>query len=98
MDLELPRLVKKGTKSLERRIKSGGEWVASVVSNLKKNTNKETSIGKLLSDEDRYNGDKSIIEDAINEKDWETLEDMLESSTSDFPDLINMINNALKNR
>ena len=59
---------------------------------------KEESINKLLSDEDRYNGDKSIIEDAINEKDWETLEDMLESSTSDFPDLINMINNALKNR
>jgi len=59
---------------------------------------KEESINKLLSDEDRYNGDKSIIEDAINEKDWEILEDMLESSTSDFPDLINMINNALKNR
>jgi len=87
MDLELPRLVKKG-------IKSAGEWVASVMPNLKE----EKSIGKLLSDEDRYNGDKSIIEDAINEKDWETLEDMLESSTSDFPDLINMINNALKNR
>ncbi|HIP13590.1 MAG TPA: hypothetical protein EYG73_12855 [Arcobacter sp.] len=63
-----------------------------------KSKEKEKSINKLLSDEDRYNGDKSIIEDAINEKDWETLEDMLESSTSDFPDLINMINNALKNR
>ena len=94
MDLVLTGSVKRGIKSVKRRIK----LLVSSVYNSKENTNKEKSIGKLLSDEDRYNGDKSIIEDAINEKDWETLEDMLESSTSDFPDLINMINNALKNR
>lgn len=58
----------------------------------------EKPIVKLLSDEDRYNGDKLIIDNAIQEKDWETLEDMLKSSTSDFPDLIKLIENALKNK
>ena len=58
----------------------------------------QDSINKILSDEDRYKGDKSIIEDAIKEKDWETLEDMLNSRTSDFPDLIDKIKKALKHK
>lgn len=72
--------------------------IAYYVKKSKGKVEQEVNLNKILSDDDRYNGDKSIIEDAIKEKDWETLEDMLESSTSDFPDLINMINNALKNR
>lgn len=56
------------------------------------------SINKILTDENRYKGDKLVIEDAIREEDWEILEDMLDSRTSDFPDLIQMIKKALKNR
>ena len=63
------------------------------------NTTKEkVSVKKLLSDEDRYQTDRKIIEDAIEEKDWEMLEDMLNSSTKDFPDLIEMIKKALENK
>jgi len=56
------------------------------------------SLKKLLSDEDRYETDKKIIEEAIENKDWEILEDMLDSSTRDFPDLIEMIKKALANK
>lgn len=43
--------------------------------------------------------DKSIIEDAISEKDWVTLEGMFNSkSIKDFPDLVKMIEDALKNK
>ncbi|MDD2507562.1 MAG: hypothetical protein PHS78_00810 [Aliarcobacter skirrowii] len=55
-------------------------------------------VGKLLSDDDRYDTDKTIILTAIVEQDWETLEDLLVSSTQDFPDLIKMIEEALKNK
>lgn len=64
----------------------------------KNSSSSQGSINKILTDENRYKGDKLIIEDAIREKDWETLEDMLNSRTSDFPDLIEMIKKALKNR
>ena len=68
--------------------------------NTNKNINqiKKTPIKKILSDENRYKGDKSIVTTAIKEKDWETLEDMLNSDTSDFPDLIEIIKKALNNR
>jgi len=62
----------------------------------KKDKNYNQNLNKLLSDNDRYLGDKSIIEDAIREQDKELLESMLNSSTSDFPDLIEMIQKALK--
>ena len=43
--------------------------------------------------------DKNIIKDAIEEEDWATLEGMLNSkSIKDFPDLIKMIEEALKGR
>ncbi len=61
-------------------------------------TKEKSSVKKLLSDEDRYQTDRKIIEEAIVEKDWETLEDMLNSSTKDFPDLIEMIKKALENK
>jgi tRNA A37 N6-isopentenylltransferase MiaA len=59
---------------------------------------KKTPIKKILSDENRYKGDTSIIATAIKEKDWETLEDMLNSDTRDFPDLIEIIKEALNNK
>ena len=68
-------------------------------SNVQKTDSSSTQpIRKMLSDEDRYDTDKNIILTAINENDWETLEDLLDSSTKDFPDLIKMIEEALKNK
>ena len=68
----------------------------------KNNDNKKESDGitnNLLSDKNRHKRDKSIIEDAISEKDWETLEGMYNSkSTKDFPDLMKIIEEALKER
>jgi len=64
----------------------------------KTNSSKPSSIKKFLTEENRYKGYKSVIEDAIREEDWETLKDMLKSRTSDFPDLIKMIKKALNNR
>lgn len=55
-------------------------------------------IKKLIEDEDKYNGYKTIIETAIKEKDWQTLEDFLDSRAKKFPDLIKMIEEALKER
>lgn len=57
------------------------------------------SIEKLLSDENRYKGDKNIVQNAIKEKDWEMLEELInDRSIKDFPDLIEMIEEALKGR
>jgi len=74
--------------------------IAGAIFYLKNSNSKaeKTSVKKILTDENRYKGYKSVIEDAIGEKDWETLEDMLNSRTSDFPDLIQMIKKALNNR
>ena len=63
------------------------------------NAAKTQPIKKLLSDENRYKGDKNIILRAIEEKDWEILEELLrDESIKDFPDLIKMIEEALKNK
>lgn len=64
----------------------------------KNNSLAQDSVDNLSTNRHRYKTDKSIVEDAIREKDWETLEDMLDSRTSDFPDLIQMIKKALNNR
>ena len=84
----------------------GGIVVVGVAYFMYKNKNRDNisinssskRVGKLLSDDDRYDTDKTIILRAIAEKDWETLEDLLDSSTQDFPDLIKMIEEALKNK
>lgn len=82
----------------------GGVIVVAGIAYLiyKNNDNKkerEGIVNNLLSDENRHKRDKSIIEDAINEKDWETLEGMFNSkSIKDFPDLITMIKKALEER
>ena len=83
----------------------GGIVVAGVAYSMYKNKNSDNisnnsakPVGKLLSDDDRYDTDKTIILRAIAEKDWETLEDLLDSSTQDFPELIKMIEEALKNK
>ena len=83
----------------------GGIVVAGVAYFMYKNKNSDNisnnsakPVGKLLSDDDRYDTDKTIILRAIAEKDWETLEDLLDSSTQDFPDLIKLAKEALANK
>jgi hypothetical protein len=61
--------------------------------------NDNQPIEKLLSDENRYKGDKNIVQNAIKEKDWEMLEELIKDrSIKDFPDLIKIIEEALKGR
>lgn len=61
--------------------------------------NDNQPIEKLLSDENRYKGDKNIVQNAIKEKDWEMLEELIkDKSIKDFPDLIKMIEEALKGK
>ena len=59
---------------------------------------KKTSVSEILTKEGRYKEYKSLIEDAIKSGDYEYLERKLNSRMTDFPDLINMINEALKNK
>lgn len=81
----------------------GAIVVAGVAYFLYKNSDNEKekggAVNNLLSDENRYKRDKNIIEDALREEDWDTLEGMLNSkSIKDFPDLIKMIEEALKGK
>ena len=56
-------------------------------------------LNKLISDDDSYAGDKRLIKEAIRDKDWKTLEEFKDSpSLKKFPDLIKMIEDALKNK
>ncbi|OHE10070.1 MAG: hypothetical protein A2513_08205 [Sulfurimonas sp. RIFOXYD12_FULL_33_39] len=55
-------------------------------------------IKKLIDDDDKYKGYKIMIENAIKEKDWQTLEDFLDSRAKKYPDLIKIIEKALKER
>lgn len=61
-------------------------------------SNGEKPIKKLIEDEDRYIGYKTIIENAIKEKNWENLEALLNSGVKRFPDLIKQIEEALKEK
>lgn len=70
-----------------------------VFKNSEEKVDNNQSIEKLLSDENRYKGDKNIVQNAIKEKDWEMLEELInDRSIKDFPDLIKMIEEALKGR
>lgn len=55
-------------------------------------------LKKLIDDEDKYKGYKIMIETAIQEKNWQTLEELIDSRVKKYPDLINMINEALKEK
>lgn len=46
----------------------------------------------------RYRQAKFLIEEAIELKRWDFLEDELNTTTQEFPDLIAMIKEALKNK
>ena len=63
-----------------------------------KKTQSSKPTKKLLDDDDKYNTYKTIIEEDIEEKDWQTLEDFLDSRAKKYPDLINMIKKALEER
>ncbi len=84
---------------IKAKIKGMYDWFMSLFdSNDAKLSQAEKGIKKLLSDEDRYDTDKKIILDAISENDWKTLEDLIDSSTKDFPDLIKLAKEALANK
>ncbi len=56
-------------------------------------------LHKLISDADSYESYKKIITDVINDKDWITLEDFQDDpGLKDFPDLVKMVEDALKNK
>ena len=72
--------------------------IAILYSRRSANKIKAPSINNILSEEGRYNEYKSLIEDAIEDSDFDFLELNLNSRMRDFPDLIRMIKHALKNR
>ncbi|CAA6808840.1 MAG: Unknown protein [uncultured Sulfurovum sp.] len=72
--------------------------VGYILLNSNKRKGKENSVSKMLTKEGRYEEYKSLIEDAIKSDDYEYLERKLNSKMMDFPDLIEMINDALKNK
>lgn len=59
---------------------------------------KEPKIKEFWSDEEHYSEMKSLIDNYIQKQEWAKLELFLNSSVKDFPDLIEKIENALKNR
>lgn len=63
-----------------------------------KSTPSRKPLKKLLDDDDKYNTYKTIINEAIQKKDWQTLEDFLDSRAKKYPDLIAMITEALKEK
>lgn len=74
--------------------------VAGVAYLLYKNSTKSGNIvSQLVTDEDQYSGDKRIVINAIKEKDWDILEELLEDkSFQQYPDLIEMAKEALKQK
>ena len=62
------------------------------------NSSKET-ITKIISDDDKYIRDKRVVIDAIEEKDWDILEELLKDKNfKRYPDLIKMAKEALKQK
>jgi len=76
----------------------GGIIYFAYKNNDKQSKQSNKSMKKLLDDDDIYNTYKTIIDEAIQEKDWQTLEDFLDSRAKKYPDLIQMIKKALNNR
>ena len=81
----------------------GGIVVAGVAYLMYKNSDNKKTKNKISDSistkEDRYKSDKKIIEDAMVENDLETLEAMSrDRRVKEFPDLIKMIEEALKNK
>ncbi|MCG3717754.1 hypothetical protein [Aliarcobacter butzleri] len=74
--------------------------VAGVVYLLYKNSNKSNNtVSQLVTDEDQYKGDKNIVINAIKEKDWDLLEELLkDKSFQQYPDLIKIVKEALEER
>jgi len=76
----------------------GGIIYFAYKNNDKQSKQSNKSMKKLLDDDDIYNTYKTIIDEAIQVKDWQTLEDFLDSRAKKYPDLIQMIKKALNNR
>ena len=80
----------------------GGIVVAGVAYLMYKNSDNKTKnyfSDSLSTKEDWYKSDKIIIEEAIAKNDLEILNEMLnDRKVKEFPDLIKMIEEALKNK
>ena len=81
----------------------GGIVVAGVAYLMYKNSDNKKTKNKfsdsLSTKEDWYKNDKIIIEEAIAKNDLEILNEMLnDRKVKEFPDLIKMIEEALKNK
>lgn len=77
--------------------------VAGVAYLLYKNSNSKDTykkpIKKIISDDNYYKGTKKVVINAIEEKDWDTLEELLkDKSLQDYPDLIKIAKEALKQK
>ena len=59
---------------------------------------KKPKIKEFLSEEGRYSQWKSLIDNYIEKEEWSNLEELLDSSVKDFPDLIKKIEKALQNK
>lgn len=59
---------------------------------------KEKLLNKIINDKDRYNSLLNGINKAIERKDWDMLEQLKDSTAKYFPDLIEKIEKALKNK
>ena len=62
---------------------------------IKKSFGSKEVVNDLLSAEDRYNTYVAVIETAIKEKDWLTLEEFLNSRAKTYPDLLKRMEDAL---
>ncbi len=65
-----------------------------------KNENKANDSDNILSNADRFDTYKEMVEEMIEKKEWNELESMLENNLAlnDFPEIIKMIKDALENR
>ncbi|MCZ6150383.1 hypothetical protein O6B96_04870 [Campylobacter ureolyticus] len=65
-----------------------------------KNENKTNDSDNILSNTDRFDTYKEVVEEMIEKKEWDELENMLKNNLAlkDFPEIIKMIKDALENR
>lgn len=65
-----------------------------------KNENKTNDSDNTLSNKDRFDTYKEMVEEMIEKKEWNELESMLENNLAleDFPEIIITIKEALENR
>ncbi len=77
---------------------AGVAIVAFVAYCVYKNKSGTENTKRANSNKIRYQRDKDAIEKCIRDKDWDILEGMLNTTVTDFPDLVKKIKDALEKR